>query len=177
MSRIGKNPIFVPSGVTVDLTPGMIKARGSQGELSVALHNSVEVSVADSKILVQPKDETQLARAMWGTARNLIANLVEGVNKGFFVNLEINGVGYRAAVQGGNLVMQLGYSHEVVYPIPEGISIKCEKPTSISISGASRQRVGQVASEIRGFRRPEPYKGKGIKYENERIVRKEGKKK
>jgi large subunit ribosomal protein L6 len=177
MSRIGKNPVSIPAGVTIDLTPGSIKARGSHGELSVALHDSVNVSVEDSKILVQPRDETQLSRAMWGTLRNLIANVVEGVHKGFSVNLEITGVGYRAAVQGSNLVMQLGYSHEVVYPIPQGISIKCEKPTSISISGASRQRVGQVAAEIRGFRRPEPYKGKGIKYENERIVRKEGKKK
>lgn len=177
MSRIGKNPILIPGGVTVDLTPGLIKAKGSQGELSVALNEAVRVSVEDSKIIVQPKDETQFARAMWGTVRNLISNLVEGVHKGFSKNLEINGVGYRAAVQGSNLVMQLGYSHEVVYAIPQGISIKCEKPTSITISGANLQRVGQVASEIRGFRRPEPYKGKGIKYENERIVRKEGKKK
>lgn len=177
MSRIGKNPITIPAGVTVDLIPGIIKAHGSQGELSVALHDSVDVSLEDSKILVQPRDESKLSRAMWGTLRNLIANLVEGVNKGFSVNLEITGVGYRAAIQGENLVMQLGYSHEIVYTIPQGISIKCEKPTSISISGASRQRVGQVAAEIRGFRRPEPYKGKGIKYENERIVRKEGKKK
>jgi large subunit ribosomal protein L6 len=177
MSRIGKNPIHIPAGVTVDLTPEIIKVRGSQGELSAALHDSVAVSVAESQIMVQPRNETKLARAMWGTVRNLIANLVEGVNKGFSMNLEITGVGYRAAVQGSNLVMQLGYSHEVVYAIPQGISIKCEKPTSISVSGASRQRVGQVAAEIRSFRRPEPYKGKGIKYENERIVRKEGKKK
>lgn len=177
MSRIGKNPIIIPSGVTVDVTPEAIKVRGSQGELSATLHDSVEVSVAEARILVQPRNETKIARAMWGTVRNLIANLVEGVNKGFSINLEITGVGYRAAVQGSNLVMQLGYSHEVVYPIPQGISIKCEKPTSINVSGASRQRVGQVAAEIRSFRRPEPYKGKGIKYENERIVRKEGKKK
>ncbi|HCI48549.1 MAG: 50S ribosomal protein L6 [Alphaproteobacteria bacterium RIFCSPLOWO2_01_FULL_45_8] len=177
MSRIGKNPIIIPAGVTVDLTPGLLKARGSRGELSVALHSSVEVTYADSKILVHPRDESKVARSMWGTVRNLIANLVEGVTKGFSVNLEISGVGYRAAVQGSNLVMQLGYSHEVVYAIPQGITIKCEKPTSITVSGASRQRVGQIAAEIRGFRRPEPYKGKGIKYENERIVRKEGKKK
>ena len=176
MSRIGKNPIAVPSGVTVDLSPGLIQAKGPQGELSLKLHAAVNVQFSDSLITVQPRNKEKDA-PMWGTMRNLVANLVEGVHKGFVIDLEIVGVGYRAAVQGSNLVMQLGYSHEVIYPIPEGLSIKCEKPTVIKISGADRQRVGQAAAEIRNFRRPEPYKGKGIKYKGERLIRKEGKKK
>jgi large subunit ribosomal protein L6 len=176
MSRIGKNPIAVPSGVTVDLSPGLIHAKGPQGELSLKLHAAVNVQFSDSLITVQPRNKEKDA-PMWGTMRNLVANLVEGVHKGFVIDLEIVGVGYRAAVQGSNLVMQLGYSHEVIYPIAEGLSIKCEKPTAIKISGVDRQRVGQAAAEIRSFRRPEPYKGKGIKYKGERLIRKEGKKK
>ncbi|MDC0349056.1 50S ribosomal protein L6 [Alphaproteobacteria bacterium] len=176
MSRIGKNPIAVPSGVTVDLSPELIQAKGPQGELSLKLHSAVNVQFSDSQITVEPRNKEKDA-PMWGTMRNLVANLVEGVHKGFVIDLEIVGVGYRAAVQGSNLVMQLGYSHEVVYPIAEGLSIKCEKPTAINISGADRQRVGQAAAEIRNFRRPEPYKGKGIKYKGERLIRKEGKKK
>jgi large subunit ribosomal protein L6 len=135
------------------------------------------VSVEDSAVVVKPIDNSKKARALWGTCRSILSNLVQGVSEGFTVNLEVNGVGYRCQVQGNELVMQLGFSHEVRFPIPQGITIKCEKPTLISIHGANKQAVGQVASNIRKYRLPEPYKGKGIKYENEQILRKEGKKK
>ena len=177
MSRVGKNPVSVPSGVNVEVAGRRVKAKGKLGELAVNLGNRVSVRLEDGKVWVTPVDDSKQARMMWGTARNLVRNLVAGVAQGFSKTLEINGVGYRAAVLGKNLQLQLGYSHDVVYPIPVGISIKCERPTLISISGADKQRVGQVAAEIRAFRKPEPYKGKGIKYENEQILRKEGKKK
>jgi large subunit ribosomal protein L6 len=177
MSRVGKYPVTVPSGVTVEIANRMLKAKGKLGELSLRLSEEVEAKLEDGKVVVTPRSETKRARTLWGTTRALVNNMVGGVSKGFSKTLEINGVGYRAQVQGKNLQLQLGYSHDVIYPIPAGVTIKCEKPTQITISGADRQRVGQVAAEIRAFRKPEPYKGKGIKYDNERILRKEGKKK
>ncbi|MDJ0948207.1 MAG: 50S ribosomal protein L6 [Alphaproteobacteria bacterium] len=177
MSRIGKNPVAIPEGVEVRLQGDQLFAKGKVGEHSMVLHDDVAVAVEDGQVLVSPRGNSKMARNMWGTTRSLVDSLVTGVSQGFTYVLEISGVGYRAAVQGKNLQLQLGYSHDVLYPIPEGISIKCERPTHIAITGANRQQVGQVAAEIRAFRPPEPYKGKGIKYENEYILRKEGKKK
>ncbi|TAN58968.1 MAG: 50S ribosomal protein L6 [Rhodospirillales bacterium] len=177
MSRVGKYPVTVPSGVTVNIANQMLTAKGKLGQTELPLTDDVEVSMEGSKVWVKPKNETKRARMMWGTTRANINNMVKGVSEGFKINLEINGVGYRAAVQGKNLQLQLGYSHDIVYPIPADVQIACEKPTAITITGASRQRVGQVAAEIRDYRGPEPYKGKGIKYDTETILRKEGKKK
>ena len=177
MSRIGKNPVPIPDGVTVDLTGQTLTAKGRLGSLSLVVGNEVTAELADGAVRIGPKDETKRARAMWGTTRALVNNLVTGVATGFTRNLEINGVGYRAAVQGSNLALQLGYSHDINFPIPPDVRIACERPTAITITGADRQRVGQVAAEIRAFRPPEPYKGKGIKYSDETIRRKEGKKK
>ena len=177
MSRVGKNPVKVPSGVTVNVSGQEVSAKGKLGQLSMVFAKDVALSLDGDKVWVKPRDESKRARMMWGMARNQISNMVKGVATGYTVNLEINGVGYRAAVQGKKLNMQLGYSHDINYAIPGGITIKCDKPTSISISGADRQKVGQVAAEIRAYRKPEPYKGKGIKYEHETILRKEGKKK
>jgi large subunit ribosomal protein L6 len=177
MSRVGKYPVVVPSGVTVTIAGSEVSIKGKLGVSALNVSDDVEASLDGDKLWVKPKSETKRARMLWGTTRALLNNMVKGVHEGFTVNLEINGVGYRAAVQGENLQLQLGYSHDVIYPIPEGIAIKCEKPTAISISGKDRQRVGQVAAEIRAYRGPEPYKGKGIKYETETILRKEGKKK
>jgi large subunit ribosomal protein L6 len=177
MSRVGKNPITVPDGVQVSIEGAIFTAKGQRGELTQRLSDSVSTTLEEGKVWVRPVDESKTARAMWGTTRALLQSLVTGVSSGFTKELEINGVGYRAAVQGKTLNLQLGYSHEINYPIPDGITVACEKPTSISVSGADRQRVGQVAAEIRGFRPPEPYKGKGIKYADEVILRKEGKKK
>jgi large subunit ribosomal protein L6 len=177
MSRIGKKPIAVPSGVTANIEGQTVKMKGPKGALSVALHDDVAVKLEDGQIKVDPRFETKRAHSQWGTSRTLISNLISGVTKGFERKLEINGVGYRAAVQGKNLQLALGYSHDVVYPIPEGITIAVPKPTEITITGSDSQRVGQVAAEIRSYRPPEPYKGKGVKYANEFIFRKEGKKK
>ena len=177
MSRIGQNPVSVPAGVTVDVVGQMITAKGKLGELSMTLVDDVEITREEETLVVKPRSDTQRARTMWGTMRSLVQNIVTGVDEGFTVNLEIVGVGYRAAVEGKELVLQLGYSHETRYPIPDGISIACERPTVIAVSGADRQMVGQVAANIRAFRKPEPYKGKGIRYANEFILRKEGKKK
>ena len=177
MSRIGKNPVAIPQGVTVDLVGQTLTAKGRLGTLSLVVNNDVTATIADGAVTVAPKDESKRARAMWGTTRALVNNMVTGVSAGFTRNLEINGVGYRAAVQGSNLNLQLGYSHDINYPIPPDVKIACERPTAITITGADRQRVGQVAAEIRAFRPPEPYKGKGIKYSDETIRRKEGKKK
>jgi large subunit ribosomal protein L6 len=177
MSRVGKHPVDVPSGVTVEIANRVLKAKGKLGELSLELSEEVEAKLEDGKVVVTPRSDSQRARTLWGTTRALVNNMVGGVSKGFSKTLEINGVGYRAQVQGKNLQLQLGFSHDVIYPIPAGVTIKCDKPTQITVSGADRQRVGQVAAEIRAFRKPEPYKGKGIKYDNERILRKEGKKK
>ena len=177
MSRIGLSPITVPDGVTVDVAGREVTAKGKLGALSMALVDEVEVTRDDGKLIVRPRNDTKQARSMWGTTRSLLQNLVTGVHEGFTVNLEIVGVGYRAAVDGKTLVLQLGYSHEIRHPIPDGITVACATPTQISVSGADRQQVGQVAANIRGYRKPEPYKGKGIRYAGEYILRKEGKKK
>jgi large subunit ribosomal protein L6 len=177
MSRIGKNPVAIPSGVQVELSEQTLTAKGRLGSLSLAVRNEVTATVGDGQVTIAPKDESKRARALWGTTRALVNNMITGVATGFTRNLEINGVGYRAAVQGNALNLQLGYSHDINYPIPADVKIACERPTAITITGADRQRVGQVAAEIRAFRPPEPYKGKGIKYADETIRRKEGKKK
>ncbi|TAK49152.1 MAG: 50S ribosomal protein L6 [Xanthobacteraceae bacterium] len=177
MSRVGKKPVVVPSGVTATIEGQTVKMKGPKGQLQFVVHDDVTVKLEQGAISVDPRFETNRARALWGTARAQIANLATGVSQGFEKKLEITGVGYRAAVQGKNLQLALGYSHDVVYPIPEGIAIVTPKPTEIVITGNDRQRVGQVAAEIRDFRPPEPYKGKGVKYANEFIFRKEGKKK
>ena len=177
MSRVGKSIITLPSGVTVSVNDGIVAVKGPKGELSVKLVPQVSASLGDDGITVAPRKEMEKAAQMWGLSRTLVNNLVNGVTTGFTQKLEIQGVGYRAAVQGKVLNLQLGFSHDVPYPIPEGISMACEKPTSISITGADKQRVGQVAAEIRAYRPPEPYKGKGVRYADEFILRKEGKKK
>lgn len=177
MSRVGKYPVVVPNGVTVSMAGSEVSVKGKLGVSTLTLTDDVEASVDGSQVWVKPRHTTKRARMMWGTTRALINNMVKGVAQGFTINLEINGVGYRAAVQGKTLQLQLGYSHDVNFPIPEDVTIKCDKPTSISITGKDRQRVGQIAAEIRGYREPEPYKGKGVKYETETILRKEGKKK
>ena len=177
MSRVGKYPVAVPSGVTVAITGRTLSAKGKLGELKLDLADEVDTTMEDNQVVVKPRSQSKRARTMWGTTRAHINNMVKGVSTGFTRKLEINGVGYRAAVQGKELVLQLGFSHDVKYPIPQGISITAEKPTLLAITGADRQRVGQVAADIRGYRGPEPYKGKGVKYEEETILRKEGKKK
>ncbi len=177
MSRIGQKPVAIPDGVTVELSGQDFKAKGPKGELAMTFVDDVEAKQEDGNVVVLPRSDSKRARTMWGMQRTLANNIVVGVSEGFTVNLEIVGVGYRAAVEGKNLNLQLGFSHDVHYPIPEGIEIKCEKPTAIAISGADKQVVGQVAAEIRAYRKPEPYKGKGVRYANEQIFRKEGKKK
>ncbi len=177
MSRIGKHPVPVPSGVTVNVSGQQISAKGKLGELSVVLVDEVLAELKDDKVVVTPRDASQRAKMMWGMSRSLVSNIVKGVSQGFTTNLEIEGVGYRAAVQGKDLVLSLGFSHEVRYPIPKGITVTCERPTAISITGADAQTVGQMAAEIRGYRPPEPYKGKGVRYAGEYVRRKEGKKK
>jgi len=177
MSRVGQKPVEIPGGVEVAINGALVTAKGKLGELSLEMLETVSASIEDGKVVVKPVDESKAARSMWGTTRSQIQSLVTGVSEGFTKQLEISGVGYRAAVQGSTLNLQLGYSHDINYPIPEGITIKCERPTAIAISGANKQRVGQVAAEIRAYRPPEPYKGKGIKYADETILRKEGKKK
>jgi len=177
MSRIGKHPVAVPAGVTATVNGQHLTVKGKLGQLSMTLIDDIDVKLEDGKVVVAPRNDGKRARTNWATSRTLVSNMVTGVDKGFTKNLEMNGVGYKASVQGKELVLNLGYSHDIRYPIPEGISMKCDKPTSISISGFDKQKVGQVAAEIRAYRGPEPYKGKGIKYEDEVIVRKEGKKK
>jgi large subunit ribosomal protein L6 len=177
MSRVGKHPVTIPSGVEVQMSGHTLSAKGSLGTLRLVVSNEVTAAIAEGAVTITPKNDTKHARAMWGTTRALVNNMVTGVTKGFSVTLEINGVGYRAAVQGNSLNLQLGYSHEVAYPIPNDVKIVCERPTLINITGADRQRVGQIAAEIRAYRPPEPYKGKGIKYSTETVRRKEGKKK
>ena len=177
MSRVGKRPVAVPSGVTATVDGQTVKMKGPKGQLQFVVHNDVEVKLDNGQVKVNPRVETNRARALYGTARAQVANLVEGVTKGFEKKLEITGVGYRAALQGKNLQLALGYSHDVVYAIPEGITITVPKPTEITVTGSDIQRVGQVAAEIRSYRPPEPYKGKGVKYVDEFIFRKEGKKK
>ena len=177
MSRIGQLPVPIPDGVTVEIAGQLVTAKGKLGEAVITLMPEVEVKQDDGQIVVRPRNDSLRAKKMWGTARSVLNNLIVGVTEGFTRNLEINGVGYRAKLEGKELVLQLGYSHEVRYSIPDGLDIKCPDQTHIQISGNDKQRVGQTAAEIRAFRPPEPYKGKGIKYEDEYILRKEGKKK
>jgi large subunit ribosomal protein L6 len=177
MSRVGKHPVAIPEGVEVQLSGRTLTASGRLGSLRLAISNEVTAAIEERTVTVAPSSTSKHARAMWGTTRALINNMVTGVSQGFAVGLEINGVGYRAAVQGGTLNLQLGYSHDVAFPIPPDVTIACERPTLITVRGADRQRVGQVAAEIRAWRPPEPYKGKGIKYATETVRRKEGKKK
>ncbi|MBO6766557.1 50S ribosomal protein L6 [Maricaulis sp.] len=177
MSRIGKLPVAIPSGVTATLQDGSLTVKGPKGELSMAFVDDVTVTQGEDGITIKPVDESKKARAMWGMQRALVANLVKGVADGFEKDLELVGVGYRAQMQGSSLKLSLGLSHDVIYDAPQGVTLACPKPTEVKISGADKQKVGQVAAEIRRFRPPEPYKGKGIKYVGEYIRRKEGKKK
>jgi large subunit ribosomal protein L6 len=177
MSRIGKKSVSVPAGVTVNLVGDNLSVKGPKGELRLVLVEHVQAKVEGNGVKVDPRDQSKMARSCWGMSRTLVANMMKGVTQGYSKTLEINGVGYRGAVQGKVLQLNLGYSHDVNYPIPDGIEIKTPKPTEIVISGIDKQRVGQVAAEIREFRGPEPYKGKGVKYAGEYIFRKEGKKK
>ncbi len=177
MSRIGKRAVAIPSGVTANVEGQTVKMKGPKGELKLVLHDDVAAKLDNGGVKIDPRNETKRARALWGLSRTLVSNLVAGVTKGFERRLEITGVGYRAAIQGKNLQLQLGYSHEVSYPIPTGIQIVTPKPTEIVVTGIDKQQVGQVAAEIRSYRPPEPYKGKGVKYSDEYIFRKEGKKK
>ncbi|WP_313026420.1 50S ribosomal protein L6 [Brucella sp.] len=177
MSRIGKKPVPVPAGVTASVEGQTVKAKGAKGELSFVVHDEVLVKLEDGAVSVDPRDQSKEARSKWGMSRSMIVNIFEGVEKGFEKKLEISGVGYRAAMQGKNVQLSLGFSHEVVYDVPAGITVAVPKPTEIVVSGIDKQQVGQVAAEIREYRGPEPYKGKGVKYAGEKIVRKEGKKK
>src|SRR2546423_10666106 len=177
MARVGKRPVAIPSGVTASVEGQTVKMKGPKGQAQFGGHEDVEVKFESGAVKVAPRLKTNRAQAMYGTARAQVANLVEGVTKGLEGKLEITGVGYRAALQGKNLQLALGYSHDVVYPVPEGIAIATPKPTEILVTGIDKQKVGQVAAEIRAFRPPEPYKGKGVKYQGEYIFRKEGKKK
>lgn len=177
MSRVGKNPVVLTQGVTADIKDNTITVKGKLGTLNFAFTSDVDVTLADNQVTVTPKTKTQKARMLWGTTRNCIAGMVEGVSNGFKKTLEIDGVGFRASMQGKELVMQLGFSHDVRYTAPEGVVIKALKPTVIEVTGYDKQKVGQAAAEIRAFKKPEPYKGKGIHYVGEYIRRKEGKKK
>ncbi|MBN9039092.1 MAG: 50S ribosomal protein L6 [Rhizobiales bacterium] len=177
MSRIGKKPVSVPAGVTASVNGQTVTAKGPKGELSFVVNDEVLVKLENGQVAVSPRDQSKDARSKWGMSRTQIVNILQGVKDGFERKLEINGVGYRAAMQGRNLQLALGFSHDVVYQTPQGITIAVPKPTEVVVSGIDKQQVGQVAAEIRKYRGPEPYKGKGVKYAEERIVRKEGKKK
>ena len=177
MSRIGRKTVAIPAGVTADVAGQTINVKGPKGALALTLPDDIAAKMEAGAIKIDPRNDSKQARALWGMSRSLVANLVAGVTKGFERRLEISGVGYRAVIQGKNLQLLLGYSHDISYPIPEGIAIATPKPTEIVVTGIDKQKVGQVAAEIRGFRPPEPYKGKGIKYAGEYIFRKEGKKK
>ena len=177
MSRVGKKPVAVPAGVTAKLDGHTVAVKGAKGELKFTASDEVDLKIEGNLIRVDPRGDSKRARAMWGTSRSMIQNLMVGVTKGFEKKLEINGVGYKAAVAGKNLQLSLGYSHDVIYPIPTGVTITTPKPTEITIAGIDKRQVGQIAAEIRAFRGPEPYKGKGVKYVDEFIFRKEGKKK
>jgi len=177
MSRIGKKSVAVPSGVTAAVEGQTVKVKGPKGALQLVLHDDVAASMDKGAVKLEPRHETKRARSLWGTSRTQVANLMAGVTKGFEEKLEITGVGFRAAVQGKQLNLQLGFSHDVNYPIPQGITIATPKPTEIVVTGTDKQQVGQVAAELRSYRPPEPYKGKGVKYVDEYVFRKEGKKK
>lgn len=177
MSRIGKKPVSIPEGVTATVEGQTVTAKGPKGELKFVVNKEVLVKMEEGAIQVDPRDQTKDARSKWGMSRTMVANILEGVKDGFEKKLEINGVGYRAAMQGNDVQLSLGFSHEVVYKVPEGVTVACTKPTEIVVTGIDKQKVGQVAAEIRSYRPPEPYKGKGVKYADETIFRKEGKKK
>lgn len=177
MSRIGKLPITVPSGVQVEIKDRLVTVKGQKGQLEQKIVGEVNVTLNDGEIKVDPANDSKRARSMWGMSRTLINNMITGVTEGFTKRLEIRGVGFRAAVEGKILSLSLGFSHEIKYAIPEGISIVAEKPTLLVISGTDAQKVGQVAAILRSLRKPEPYKGKGVRYEDERVIMKEGKKK
>ena len=177
MSRIGKKPVSLPAGVTATINGQTVTAKGPKGELKFVVNDEVLVKMENNEISVQPRDQSKNARSKWGMSRTQIVNILHGVKDGFEKKLEITGVGYRAALQGKNLQLALGFSHDVVYETPNGITITVPKPTEITVSGIDKQQVGQVAAEIREYRGPEPYKGKGVKYATETIFRKEGKKK
>lgn len=177
MSRIGKKPVVIPQGVEVNLNGQILAAKGPKGELAVTLSEYVSVAQNDDGVTVTPIDKTQTARSFWGLSRSLVQNIVTGVSEGFSRKLMLQGVGYRAQVQGTTLKLSLGFSHDVDFPVPEGINVECPSQTEIVITGIDKQKVGQVASEIRSYRPPEPYKGKGVRYDGEYVFRKEGKKK
>jgi large subunit ribosomal protein L6 len=177
MSRVGKKPVMVPAGVTAKLDGHTVAVKGAKGELKFTASDEVDVKIEGNLVRIDPRGDSKRARALWGTSRSMIQNLMVGVTKGFEKKLEINGVGYKAAVAGKNLQLSLGFSHDVVYPIPAGVTITTPKPTEITIAGIDKRQVGQIAAEIRAYRGPEPYKGKGVKYVDEFIFRKEGKKK
>ncbi len=177
MSRIGKKPVAIPEGVTATVEGRTVTAKGPKGELQFVVNKEVLVKMEDGSIVFDPRDQTKDARSKWGMSRTMVSNIMEGVKEGFEKKLEINGVGYRAAMQGSNVQLSLGFSHEVVYKVPEGVTVACPKPTELVVTGIDKQKVGQVAAELRSYRPPEPYKGKGVKYADETIFRKEGKKK
>jgi len=177
MSRIGKKPVDIPEGVTATVEGQTVTAKGPKGELQFVVNKEVLVKMEDGAVKVDPRDESKEARSKWGMSRTMVSNIMTGVKDGFEKKLEINGVGYRAAMQGSDVQLSLGFSHEVIYKVPEGVTVACPKPTELVVSGIDKQKVGQVAAEIRSYRPPEPYKGKGVKYADETIFRKEGKKK
>ena len=177
MSRVGKHAIPVPEGVTIQLTSDVIEVSGKLGKIKNTLHELVNVQHVDGKITVNPVNDTTASLSLWGTFQRNIKNAVKGVSEGFVYDLDLVGVGYRASVQGQNLVLQLGFSHDIVYPLPQGVTAKCEKPTAISLMGPSKQQLGQIASELQSHRKPEPYKGKGVLKKGQFVLRKEGKKK
>ncbi len=177
MSRVGKYPVEIPAGVQVAIAGGILTAKGKLGELTLALTDHVEAKVDGNKVTVAPRSAERQARMMWGTTRALVATMVKGVSTGYSKSMEINGTGFRATVQGERLEINLGFSHPIVYAVPKGIKITCERPTAIKVEGVDKRLVGQVAAEIRAFRPPEPHKGKGVRYGDEQIRRKEGKKK
>jgi large subunit ribosomal protein L6 len=177
MSRVGKYPVEIPAGVTISVVDGILIAKGKLGELKLPITDHVEATVEAGRVSVKPRSNVAQARMMWGTTRANIANMIKGVSTGYTKTMEITGTGYRASVQGANLVVNLGFSHDVVYPVPAGIKITTPRPTAITVEGVDKRLVGQVAAEIRGYRPPEPYKGKGVRYDTETIRRKEGKKK
>lgn len=182
MSRIGKNPVIVPKDVTVDVSGQTVKVKGKLGEMSLDVHESVAMKMQDGadgskEVIFEAVGEDRKSRMLWPTFRNHVKNMVEGVSKGYSKKLEIKGVGFRANIQGDVLVLQIGYSHDVRYPIPQGIKIAVDKQVNLAITGVDKQQVGQVAAEIIAFRKPEPYKGKGIRYEGQKLRQKEGKKK
>ncbi|WP_207540245.1 50S ribosomal protein L6 [Sabulicella rubraurantiaca] len=177
MSRVGKYPVPVPAGVSLALNGRTLTAKGKLGELTLDLTDAVDVEIREKEVAVSPRGDDRRSRTLWGTTRSLVQSMVQGVSTGFSKSMEITGTGYRAAMQGNDLVLNLGYSHEIRYPAPAGIKITTERPTAIKVEGMDKQKVGQVAAEIRAYRGPEPYKGKGVRYDNEVILRKEGKKK